>query len=110
MGIVLNGFLEDVPAHLYHFRRRLSEGDCAGAQSRAHALTGAAATVGAEDLHEAALAMEQAGAEGRLDRCRELLPRAAGGFERFKRALERAFNLSRKRGRGDEMSFEDGER
>ena len=88
--IVLKGFLEDVPSHLDHLRRRLDGADRAGASSQAHALKGAAATVGAEDLHAVALEMERAGAAGRLDRCGQLLPRAVEEFERFRSALKRA--------------------
>jgi HPt (histidine-containing phosphotransfer) domain-containing protein len=57
---------------------------------QAHALKGAAATVSAEGLHAVALAIEQAGAAGQLDRCGELLPRAAEELERFESALKRA--------------------
>jgi hypothetical protein len=35
-----------------------------------------------------ALAMETAATEGRLDRCRNLLPRAIEQFQRFKKTVE----------------------
>jgi hypothetical protein len=44
--------------------------------------------VAAESLQALALALERAGAAGQLDRCRELLPRAAEEFERFRSTLE----------------------
>jgi HPt (histidine-containing phosphotransfer) domain-containing protein len=87
---VLKGFLEDAPSQLDNLRRRLDEADAPGARLQAHALKGAAATVAAEGLHAMALAIERAGAGGRLDQCGELLPRAVEEFERLKSALERA--------------------
>ena len=65
-GIVLKGFLQDVPSQLNNLRARLDEADAPGARSQAHALKGAAATVAAEGLRAIALAMEQAGAAGQL--------------------------------------------
>jgi HPt (histidine-containing phosphotransfer) domain-containing protein len=70
-------------------RERIEEADPPGARLRAHTLKGAAATVAADSLQAIALAMERAGASGQLDRCGQLLPRAAEEFERFKGALER---------------------
>jgi HPt (histidine-containing phosphotransfer) domain-containing protein len=87
-GILLKGFLRDVPSQLNHLHQRLAEADGAGARSQAHTLKGAAATVAAESLQALALALERAGAAGQLDRCRELLPRAAEEFERFRSTLE----------------------
>jgi CheY-like chemotaxis protein/HPt (histidine-containing phosphotransfer) domain-containing protein len=89
-GIVLQGFLEDVPRQLNHLRRKLDEADAPGVQKQAHAIKGAAATAAAEDLHAILLAMERAGASGQLDACGELWPRAAEEFGRFRSALERA--------------------
>jgi PAS domain S-box-containing protein len=87
-GAVLKGFVEDVPSQLNSLRRRIEEADAPGAWSGAHALNGAAATVAAGGLRAIALAMEQAGIAGRLDRCGELLPQAVEEFERFRGTLE----------------------
>jgi PAS domain S-box-containing protein len=87
---VLAGFLQNVPSQLHNLRSRIDEADAPGARLHAHSLKGAAATVGAEGLRAMALAMERAGAAGDLDRCAELLPRAAGELERFKNTLARA--------------------
>ncbi len=86
-GIVLKGFLDDVPSQLNNLRRALDAVDAQGTRSQAHTLKGAAATVAAEDLHAVALAMERAGAGGQLSECGELLPRAIEEFERFRSAL-----------------------
>ena len=87
-GIVLRGFLQDVPSQLENLRQRLQNADSLGTRSQAHMLKGAAATVAADDLRAIALAMEQAGRAGEMDRCRQLLPQVAEEFERFKRALD----------------------
>jgi CheY-like chemotaxis protein/HPt (histidine-containing phosphotransfer) domain-containing protein len=87
---VLKGFVEDVPSQLNSLRRRIEEADAPGTRSRAHALNGAAGTVAAEGLRAIALAMEQAGTAGQLDRCGELLPQAVEEFERFRSTLETA--------------------
>jgi PAS domain S-box-containing protein len=89
-GIVLRGFIQDVPSQLRNLRARLDEADAPGARLQAHALKGAAATVAAESLCAIALAIERSGAAGKLDPCGELLPRAVEEFERFKGTLERA--------------------
>ena len=88
-GIVLKGFLQDVPSQLDNLRARLDLADAPGARLQAHALKGAAATVAAEELCAIALAIERSGAAGQLDPCGELLPRAIEEFERFKGTLER---------------------
>jgi len=89
-GAIVKGFLQDAPSQLRNLRSRLNAADAPGTRQQAHALKGAAATVAAESLHAAALAMERAGADGQLDRCRELLPRVAEEIERFKTTLQEA--------------------
>jgi CheY-like chemotaxis protein/HPt (histidine-containing phosphotransfer) domain-containing protein len=89
-GVVLRGFLQDVPTKLHVLRQRLDEADATGARLQAHALKGAAATVAAEVLRGTALEMERAGAAGQLNLCGKLLPRAAEEFEQYKRNLEQA--------------------
>jgi PAS domain S-box-containing protein len=89
-GQIVKGFLEAFPSQLNHLRKRLDEGDGPGAAMQAHALRGAAAAVSAGSLRALAQAMERAGTAGDLDRFGELLPRAAGEFERLKSALRHA--------------------
>jgi len=87
--IVLNVFLGDAPLVLRRLCDALSESNAAGARLHAHTLKGSAATVSAEALRAVALAMETAAAEGRLDRCCELFPRAADEFELFDKTVRR---------------------
>jgi signal transduction histidine kinase/ActR/RegA family two-component response regulator len=89
-GIVLKGFIEDMPFQLNNLRRVLDGADATGARFHAHTLKGAAATVAAESLREVALAIERAGGAGQWDRCGQLLPRVKEEFERFKNVLEHA--------------------
>jgi CheY-like chemotaxis protein len=87
--VILKAFLGDAPSQLNNLRKQLDEANAPGVRLQAHSLKGAAATVAAESLRAIALAMEQSGAGGQLDKCRELLPHAVGEFERFKETLER---------------------
>jgi PAS domain S-box-containing protein len=89
-GIVLKGFLQDIPSRLDHLQARLDAADTAGVRFQAHALKGAAATVAAEGLQALAQAIERADDASRLDSCGALLPRAVEEYERFKSALEKA--------------------
>jgi HPt (histidine-containing phosphotransfer) domain-containing protein len=88
-GTILRGFLQNVPSQLNDLRAQLDAADAPGTRLRAHTLKGGAATVAAEGLHGIAMAIEQAGANGQLDRCAKLLPRAIEEFERFKGTVER---------------------
>ena len=83
-GVVLKGFLEDMPGHIRSLGERLAVHDDAGVRLHAHTLKGAAATVSAEDLRALAQAIEDGVKAGRLDRCTELLSGAAGELERFR--------------------------
>jgi PAS domain S-box-containing protein len=87
---VLRAFVEDFPSQLNNLRKSVDEADAPAAALHAHALRGAAATVSAGSLRALAQAMERAGKAGRLDDFGQLLPRAAGEFERLKLALRRA--------------------
>jgi len=87
---IVNGFLDDFPVQLKNLQRLLAEGDAPAVRLHAHALKGAAATVGAENLRSITLDIEEAGRAGNLNRCIELLPFAAKEFERFKTIVDRA--------------------
>ena len=86
-SVIVQGFLDGVPAQLNNLRTRLAEADVPGARRQAHQIKGAAATVAAEGLRAIAMAIEREGRAGQLDRCRDLLPRAVEEFGRFRDAL-----------------------
>jgi CheY-like chemotaxis protein/HPt (histidine-containing phosphotransfer) domain-containing protein len=88
-SMILRGFLEDALSLLNNLRKSLGEADAPGLELQAHTLKGAAASVSAERLNALALAIENAGKAGELDRCGELLPRAVEESERFKSTLVR---------------------
>jgi PAS domain S-box-containing protein len=87
-GVVLRGFLDDIPHLLKDMRKLLSEGDASGVRLQAHAIKGAAATAGAEALRKIAHDLEQAGGTGHLDPCSGLVACAVEEFELFKHTLE----------------------
>ena len=93
-GVVLEGFIEDAPTQLAQLSVLLEATDSPGIRLQAHALKGAAATVGAEALQAIAKAMEMDASEGRLDRGAELLVRAMEEFERFRSEVVRDGSLS----------------
>ena len=88
-GALLKGFLNSAPAQLKHLRERLDASDAPELRLEAHSLKGAAATVSAEALHLAALALETAATAGQLDSCRGLLGSVTSEFDRFKTMVER---------------------
>jgi PAS domain S-box-containing protein len=88
--LIVKEFLEDTPARLSNLRRLLDEDDAQGARSQAQTLKSAAVRVAAGGVGAIALALEQAGTDGQLDRCSQLLPRASDEFDRFRSTLERA--------------------
>ena len=87
-GILVKGFLDDVPSQLNNLRKRFDEADQRGARLQAHTLKGSAAAVSAGGLRAIAQEMERSAAAGQLDNAGELLFRAAEEFERLKSALE----------------------
>jgi signal transduction histidine kinase/FixJ family two-component response regulator len=86
---IISGFLDDFPVQLALLRKLLSEGDAPAVRLHAHALKGAAATVGAECLRSITLSIEESACAGNVSRCSELLPCAAEEFERFKTIVNR---------------------
>jgi CheY-like chemotaxis protein/HPt (histidine-containing phosphotransfer) domain-containing protein len=85
---VLKGFLADAPSQFKQLRAKLDQEDTPGTRLQAHALKGAAATVGAEALYSIALAMETAASAKRLDSCCDLLPQASDEFEIFRQTVK----------------------
>jgi HPt (histidine-containing phosphotransfer) domain-containing protein len=81
-------FLDDTPSQLCILRKQLEDGDATSARRQAHKLKGAAATLSAGALREAALQAEQAAMAGQLNRLAEILPLMEGEFERVKAAMQ----------------------
>ncbi len=85
---IIQGFLANAPDQLTQLFARFDEADAPGARFQAHALKGAAATVGAETLQAIVAEIEGDAAKSRLERCPDLLIRAVDEFDRFKRSVE----------------------
>jgi PAS domain S-box-containing protein len=92
---IIKGFLDDCPVQLENLSKLTSGGDATAARLHAHALKGAAATVGAEGLRSIAAEIEDVASVGNLNRCNDLLHHAAKEFERFKAVLEQTGWLNR---------------
>ena len=84
---IVQGFVDDFPSQLNHLRDRLSQADGPGATLQAHALRGAATAISAGGLSTLAQAMERASKAGEWDDFAQLLPQAAGEFQRLERML-----------------------
>jgi signal transduction histidine kinase/CheY-like chemotaxis protein len=66
MREVIRLFLEDCPARLSAVRSAIAAGDAEGLRGAAHALRGAAGTLSARGVVDAAMVLERMGAENRL--------------------------------------------
>ena len=86
---IVKGFLDDFPVQLTNLRKLLSDGDAPAVRLLAHALKGAAATVGAACLRSITSDIEEAASVADVTLCIELLPRAVKEFERFKAIVNR---------------------
>jgi signal transduction histidine kinase/CheY-like chemotaxis protein len=67
LGEVIELFLEDCPKRLIDIKAAVDERDAEAIRTTAHALKGAAGTIAASAVFEAAQALERIGAEKRLD-------------------------------------------
>jgi len=81
---VVGLFLDDYPQSLEMIREAVARGDQSGLERHAHSLKGSVATFGAEEVFQAALALEKQGRSGDL----------AGSADNFRR-LETALTLLR---------------
>ena len=77
---VLSVFLDDAPRRIAELRRRISEGNAAGAGEQAHATKGAAANVGGEALRKTAFEMEKAGKGKDMETLVAMMPELERAF------------------------------
>lgn len=89
-GLLLKGFFNHVPVQMARLRRELELADTDGIFAEAHGIKGSASNVSATGLQALARAVEEAGREGRLDRCGELLTQAETELTRFRNTVEAA--------------------
>ncbi|MDQ5984422.1 MAG: Signal transduction histidine-protein kinase BarA [Syntrophus sp. SKADARSKE-3] len=71
---IIEGFLDDIPKQILKLKEHLETGDLNHLKIQAHAIKGAAASIGAGVMREAALMMEKECAAGNLERASEIFP------------------------------------
>ncbi|MFO7867206.1 MAG: response regulator [Candidatus Aminicenantes bacterium] len=81
---VIADFLEDMPKRILALKQHLDQGDAESAGFQAHAIKGAAATVGGMALSAVASSMEEAGKAGRLEEIVSLVPEMERQFALLK--------------------------
>jgi two-component system, sensor histidine kinase and response regulator len=80
-------FLEYTPQQLQEMRQALDLGDARGLQGKAHSVKGAAASISAEAMHQAAGALELAGRNCDLEQAALHFQTLNQEFSRFQAAL-----------------------
>jgi two-component system sensor histidine kinase/response regulator len=96
---VVGLFRSDVPSSLRRIEGALRRGDAEAVRLAAHALKGAAATVGASALRELASEIEQAGRTRNLDEAADAVSKLSPEVERLMEALAEAHLIERPRAR-----------
>jgi two-component system, sensor histidine kinase and response regulator len=84
---MLDIFLEYTPQQLQEIRQALKSGDAPGLQGRAHSIKGAAASISAEAVREAAGQLEQAGKNHDLEQAGVILETLNREFSRLTETL-----------------------
>ena len=84
---MLDIFLEYTPPQLEEIRQAIQTGDAPGLQGRAHSIKGAAASISAEAVQEAAGQLEQAGKNRDLGQAGGLFEALSREFSRLEESL-----------------------
>jgi HPt (histidine-containing phosphotransfer) domain-containing protein len=87
LEVLVQTFLEYTPEQIQGIRHALDAGDAREVQQQAHSLKGAAASISAGALRDAALQVELAGKNGALEQVRSLVETLIWEFENLKKAL-----------------------
>jgi len=85
---IVTVFLEDIPNQIRALGAAVDAGDAATAERQAHAIKGAAASVGGEALREVASAMEKAGKAGDLDAMAARMAELEAQLDRLRADME----------------------
>jgi CheY-like chemotaxis protein/HPt (histidine-containing phosphotransfer) domain-containing protein len=88
-GIVIAGFLEDIPLQIQALKDYLDSGDFTGAERQAHTIKGASANIGGELLRSIANEMEKSGRKGDLPAIRKRMGELELQFERLREVLKK---------------------
>jgi two-component system, sensor histidine kinase and response regulator len=87
---IVAGFLSDVPAQLRKLRQQIEQKDACGADTLAHSLKGASATVSAMAMSEVSSRIQQSVKEGNFTRAAALSKLLEEHFEKFKVTLSKS--------------------
>ena len=88
-GVVIAGFLEDIPLQIKALYDYLETGDITAAERQAHTIKGASANIGAEALRAVAFMMEKMGKSGDLAAIQKHMSQLEEQFERLREVLEK---------------------
>jgi HPt (histidine-containing phosphotransfer) domain-containing protein len=87
VGLVIAGFLEDIPLQIQALKSYLEAGDATGAERQAHTIKGAAANIGGEALRGIAYELEKLGKSGDLLAVQERMGELEAQFARLRDVL-----------------------
>lgn len=88
VGRIVDRFLEETTERITTLRAAVAADDPRRLEQTAHALKGAAGTVGAHELQHLALQLEQLGRDGRTTGAAELVSAAEASFGRARPVFE----------------------
>ncbi|MEN6474115.1 MAG: PAS domain S-box protein [Syntrophaceae bacterium] len=88
MREVVDLFMADVPQRLKSLGQTVARSDAAAVREQAHALKGAAGTVGAQTLRQAAYALEQSAFTGNAETLKDALDSVREAFAAFAQAAD----------------------
>ncbi|WP_420236630.1 PAS domain S-box protein [Telmatobacter bradus] len=108
-GVVLGGFLEDIPRQIEILGEFLDREDAHAAHRQAHSIKGAAANVGGERLRQCALELEKATQREDLQTVRDGLPALKEEFERLRLAIHAAFQEQEVKNQKERENQQDGQ-
>jgi PAS domain S-box-containing protein len=84
---IVSIFLEDTPRRIETLKAYVAAGNATSAGDQAHAIKGAAASIGGEMLRAVAFEMEKAGRAGDVEKVKAIVPLLERGFEQLRQAV-----------------------
>jgi HPt (histidine-containing phosphotransfer) domain-containing protein len=89
VGRIVTSFLDETDARLELLRRASAAGDAQSLVRTAHALRGISGTVGANEMHDLAMRLEQIGRAGHTAGAGDLVTELASALTRARPILDR---------------------
>ncbi len=87
---IISGFLDDMPNQMLTLKELLAAGDANHLRMQAHAIKGAAASIGAGVMREAAFVMEKACESGQMEKVSEIFTIIETAFSDLKASLAKS--------------------